>query len=681
VASAAVAVAMMSIENDAPVSTQAFPAIAELKTRAYWVAWRYVKTADGKTTKVPTSPHTGRNAQTNNPATWGTYVQAMERASRDNLPGVGYVLTADKDITGIDLDRVRNADTGELAPWAAEVVALAETYTEVSPSGTGLRLFCRGKVDGPIKCDPANVEVYGNGRYLTVTGNHLDGTPTEIRHAPKTEAILRKRVETFKLASSELEALMRRHAGEGIEVDNFFSKVSNLALTQLDAWVPSLFGDAAKFQQGTGAWRVSSKALGRDLEEDLSLAPNGIRDFGTEVGHRAIDIVIKYGARKNAAAAALWLCERMGADPKTLGWHGPVVAKPAAPTLPNKLMQTSAEFVAGFVPPDYLIDGLLQRRYVYSFTAPTGSGKTAVALRIAAHVANALPLGDREVERGRVLMFAGENPDDVRTRWIKLCEQMQVSPDSMGVVFMPFTPTLADADIRKRIDAEASQHGPFSLLIVDTSAAYYSGNDENDNVALGNHARMLRTFVDLPGGPTILVTCHPTKTADMTNLLPRGGGAFLAEVDGNLVAIKERGSMAVEISTHGKFRGPEFAPFSFKLIPATSDKLVDSKGRAIWTVFAEPITDTEKEALEQRGRTDQDEVLRAMLKTPGASTGELANFLGWVMADGKPYKMRVHRVIKELTKHKLVEQRRDGQFVLTGKGEAEAEKIGEFPPL
>ena len=251
-----------------------------------------------------------------------------------------------------------------------------------------------------------------------------------------------------------------------------------------------------------------------------------------------------------------------------------------------RLMQTSAEFVAGFVPPDYLIDGLLQRRYVYSFTAPTGSGKTAIALLIAAHVATGETLAGREVEKGRVLFFAGENPDDVRARWIKLCEELGEDPNTMDVVFMPFTPKLSETKIREQIDAEAAEHGPFSLLIVDTSASYYSGDDENDNVALGNHARMLRTFVNLPGGPTILVTCHPTKNPNMDNLLPRGGGAFLAEVDGNLVCIKDLGTMTVEVTTHGKFRGPDFAPFSFKLVAGQSEKLVDSKGRSIWSIFA-----------------------------------------------------------------------------------------------
>jgi AAA domain len=267
----------------------------------------------------------------------------------------------------------------------------------------------------------------------------------------------------------------------------------------------------------------------------------------------------------------------------------------------KQLFQSSAEFVAGFVPPDYLIDGLLQRRYVYSFTAKTGDGKTTIALLLAACVARGTPLAGREVEKGRVLFFAGENPDDVRTRWIKLCEELGENPDAMDVVFMPFTLDLSAKQIRAQIDTEATKAGPFSLLIVDTSASYYSGNDENDNVALGNHARMLRTFVNLPGGPSILVTCHPAKAPDMTNLLPRGGGAFLAEVDGNLVCIKDASTMLVEVTWHGKFRGPDFAPFSFKLIPAQSPKLVDSRGRLTWTVFARAVSDAEQEMLKSVG--------------------------------------------------------------------------------
>jgi hypothetical protein len=319
----------------------------------------------------------------------------------------------------------------------------------------------------------------------------------------------------------------------------------------------------------------------------------------------------------------------------------------------------------------------MQRRYVYSLTGPTGSGKTTIALRIAAHVALGKALAGKEVEKGRVLFFAGENPDDVRSRWIKLCEEINEDPDTMDVVFMPFTPNLSEKKIREKIDVEAAEHGPFALLIVDTSAAYYTGDDENDNVQLGNHARMLRTFIELPGGPTILVTCHPTKTPNMENLLPRGGGAFLAEVDGNLVCIKDAATMVVEVTTHGKFRGPDFAPFSFKLVAGKSEKLVDSKGREIWTIFARPISKEEQEAIEKAGHSDQDKVLRTMLDQPGRSLTELAQHLHWRTMEGEPNKQKVHRVMKDLLKVKLVEMRRDGHYVLTKKGEEEAEKTPE----
>ena len=77
----------------------------------------------------------------------------------------------------------------------------------------------------------------------------------------------------------------------------------------------------------------------------------------------------------------------------------PVVPFPTpVPTAPlPDLIKTSAEFVKGFVPPEYLVDGVLQRRFCYSITAQTGVGKTTVAMLISAHVAAGKALGRLDV--------------------------------------------------------------------------------------------------------------------------------------------------------------------------------------------------------------------------------------------------------------------------------------------
>jgi AAA domain len=103
----------------------------------------------------------------------------------------------------------------------------------------------------------------------------------------------------------------------------------------------------------------------------------------------------------------------------------------------SRLRQTSSQFVADFVPPDYLLDGVLQRRFLYSFTGRTGSGKTAVVLLLAASVALGRKIGELEVAPGRVFYFCGENPDDVRMRWIALAQQMDFDIDMIDVDFFP----------------------------------------------------------------------------------------------------------------------------------------------------------------------------------------------------------------------------------------------------
>ena len=109
------------------------------------------------------------------------------------------------------------------------------------------------------------------------------------------------------------------------------------------------------------------------------------------------------------------------------------------------LIKTSAQFIAGFVPPDYVVTGLLQRRFLYACTGQTGAGKTAIALRLAASVALGVPFADRKTKKSRVLYAAAENPDDVRMRWIALAQHMGFDPEEIEVFFIEGRFTISKA--------------------------------------------------------------------------------------------------------------------------------------------------------------------------------------------------------------------------------------------
>src|SRR3990167_3835769 len=138
---------------------------------------------------------------------------------------------------------------------------------------------------------------------------------------------------------------------------------------------------------------------------------------------------------------------------------------------------------------------------------------------------------------------------------------------STNVHFVSGAPRLSE--IAERITTEATAGGhDLALVVVDTSAATFEGDDENSNVHAIEHAKRMRSLTLLRGGPTVLVLTHPTKRATADDLIPRGGGAFLAEIDGNLCARKS--DSAVEVHWAGKFRGMDFAPMMFQLstVPA-----------------------------------------------------------------------------------------------------------------
>lgn len=335
----------------------------------------------------------------------------------------------------------------------------------------------------------------------------------------------------------------------------------------------------------------------------------------------------------------------------------------------DRMILTSREFVRGFVPPEYVVDGILQRSFIYSFTGQTGTGKTAILLLLAYFKACGIALGGHEMDRGRVLICAGENPTDARQRWIAMAEYFGFDLDAIEVHWIDGVFDIEE--LFERIAAEVDRVGGFDLIMIDTSAAFFKGDEENNNSQMGNHARTLRRMTTLKGRPCVLVACHPVKRAAGDNLLPRGGGAFLAEMDGNFVAAERNG--LIEFHWQGKMRGPDFAPVIFQLKSGvTCERLKDAKGRAIQTVVARTLNAEEQAAVESGALKREDEVLVAMLKNHGASLRALGVALGWGPEPSKVSRVLLPLKLKE--NGSLVKQER-GKWLLTDRGTKEAEKL------
>ncbi len=166
---------------------------ASLLAASNWLAWNLEPDEKGKLTKVPYAVRLQRHGSSTDPTTWGTVEQAVKRSTTGKLSGVGYVLAAatpqgyprvSNKETVIDLDHCRNKETGKIDGWAQNIITQMDSYSEISPSETGVHILLQGRLAGGVRHKIAYatgaIEVYDRARYITITGDHLDGTPCEV---------------------------------------------------------------------------------------------------------------------------------------------------------------------------------------------------------------------------------------------------------------------------------------------------------------------------------------------------------------------------------------------------------------------------------------------------------------------------------------------------------------------
>jgi putative DNA primase/helicase len=151
----------------------------ELALTPQWVCWSGTVGQNGKMSKIPINPRTGRNAKTDDPATWGTFEAAIYFSRNNDLPGIGFVFTETDDFVGIDLDECLDPASGSIKAEAQQIINRLASYTEISPSGKGVHVIARGKLpEGSRRI--GKVEMYDDRRFFTITGNSLHGTPAGV---------------------------------------------------------------------------------------------------------------------------------------------------------------------------------------------------------------------------------------------------------------------------------------------------------------------------------------------------------------------------------------------------------------------------------------------------------------------------------------------------------------------
>jgi len=195
----------------------------ELRRLNQWVVWRYEKKKNGRLAKVPLDPKETREpkrAKTNDPSTWASFEEAvktyLEKRDEWHLAGIGFVFS-DGEFVGIDLDNCRDPETGEIEKWAQRIIERVGSYAEVSPSGRGVKIIAKGPRlergrTREMGKGGRKLEIYSRRRFFTITGWHLEGTPTEIRDA--TEAIEALMAELFPPTTFQRNSNEEMDAGD-----------------------------------------------------------------------------------------------------------------------------------------------------------------------------------------------------------------------------------------------------------------------------------------------------------------------------------------------------------------------------------------------------------------------------------------------------------------------------------
>jgi hypothetical protein len=466
---------------------------AELRALRRWAVWKAIwNEGRQKYDKIPYSPqHYGLS--TKKVSEWGDFETASKTLSLNptRYSGLGLVLTGMTDVVGIDLDECRR--DGQIAPWAREIVDSMGSYTEISPSGTGLRILATGQFHTDWNNHDVGIEMYSGHtpRFLTITGDTKLARPM-VPARPEVLQGLFDRMRKSTISSANVIP---------IEMPEL---VNELALPDVaDMPIPEatrdllLHGPSADVQDRSGALHAAGVQLysaGYDDATVLSILAASQPVMDIALAHRRQD--------PDRALAYLWLehCQKakpkattpsdilsefddVSADPEVIASAKKAAA--AAVIHENRFnIETTAEFIVRRKA-TWLIKGVLPRANFGVFYGASGSGKSFFVFDLAAAIARGVDWRGKKTTKARVLWIAAEGQEDMRKRVHGYCMAQGIEPSELEMSFISDAPDLRNLVDVKALIKQIKKVGEFDLIVIDTLAQVMPGGNENSGEDMG----------------------------------------------------------------------------------------------------------------------------------------------------------------------------------------------------
>lgn len=501
-------------------------AIKELARQKQWVNWRSEFTDDGKPTKRPYNARTGNFATSIHPATWSTLDEVRKATGYD---GVGSVFTAKDPYTGIDLDHC--VVNGKLEPWALDIIERMASYTEWSPSGTGVHIWVRGvlptnayhkvkNIPGATHMDAA-IEMYDRGRYFTVTGKVVTGCIDTIEDrqeqvdqlqelmgsikGEQLKAIQPRNIPTVTTSLSDKELLEKAsNASNGAAFDALW-RGDTSAYSGDESAADLALCNMLAFWFGCDAYRMDTNFRNSGLLRDKWDEKHC--DDGRTYGQMTIDLAIKgcsavYDPSKPKPGNTVTpipatidtdtVAECMATDTEA----------DRLKSIPLNELYANAD-KAGEI--QWIVPNGIALGYVHLLSAPPKSGKTWFGLTLARSVCRGEAWAGAEgVQQGAVLWIDEEMGQPLLARRLR---QLEFKPE------LPFY-TLSLAGFRldqggdvAKVMQEAKERNA-ALIVVDSLRRVHKLK-ENDNDEIKLLMPMLKALAST--GAAVVVLHHDRK--------------------------------------------------------------------------------------------------------------------------------------------------------------------------